>query len=73
MSALNPDPELNPPDSYKTDSQSEGERVFGFAGDNQQHLKTLVGFPGGSEVIASAWNVGDPGSIPTAVKIGSMR
>ena len=23
-----------------------------------------MGFPGGSEVKASAWNVGDPGSIP---------
>ena len=23
-----------------------------------------TGFPGGSEVKASAWNVGDPGSIP---------
>ena len=23
-----------------------------------------MGFPGGSEVTASAWNVGDPGSIP---------
>ena len=23
-----------------------------------------VGFPGGSEVKASAWNAGDPGSIP---------
>ena len=26
-------------------------------------VKTM-GFPGGSEVKASAWNVGDPGSIP---------
>ena len=25
---------------------------------------TLLGFPGGSEVKASAWNAGDPGSIP---------
>ena len=24
----------------------------------------MVGFPGGSEVKASAWNAGDPGSIP---------
>ena len=24
----------------------------------------ILGFPGGSEVKASAWNVGDPGSIP---------
>ena len=24
----------------------------------------MLGFPGGSEVKASAWNVGDPGSIP---------
>ena len=24
----------------------------------------LKGFPGGSEVKASAWNAGDPGSIP---------
>ena len=24
----------------------------------------IKGFPGGSEVKASAWNVGDPGSIP---------
>ena len=23
-----------------------------------------IGFPGGSEVKASAWNAGDPGSIP---------
>ena len=27
-------------------------------------LSNLGGFPGGSEVKASAWNVGDPGSIP---------
>ena len=27
-------------------------------------LCCLLGFPGGSEVKASAWNVGDPGSIP---------
>ena len=26
--------------------------------------RTIVGFPGGSEVKASACNVGDPGSIP---------
>ena len=25
---------------------------------------TLVGFPGGSEVKVSAWNAGDPGSVP---------
>ena len=24
----------------------------------------MVGFPGGSEVKASAWNAGEPGSIP---------
>ena len=27
-------------------------------------LKLWLGFPGGSEVKASAWNAGDPGSIP---------
>ena len=27
-------------------------------------LCLFLGFPGGSEVKASAWNVGDPGSIP---------
>ena len=27
-------------------------------------LSYQEGFPGGSEVKASAWNVGDPGSIP---------
>ena len=27
-------------------------------------LVTITGFPGGSEDKASAWNVGDPGSIP---------
>ena len=27
-------------------------------------FKLKMGFPGGSEVIASAWNAGDPGSIP---------
>ena len=27
-------------------------------------MLSLLGFPGGSEVKASAWNVGDPGSIP---------
>ena len=27
-------------------------------------LRPLEGFPGGSEVKASAWNVGDSGSIP---------
>ena len=27
-------------------------------------IYNLLGFPGGSEVKASAWNVGDPGSIP---------
>ena len=34
----------------------------------EQSLETITieseGFPGGSEVKASAWNVGDPGSIP---------
>ena len=28
------------------------------------NLQTIQGFPGGSEVKASAWNAGDPGSIP---------
>ena len=27
-------------------------------------LLIFLGFPGGSEVKASAWNAGDPGSIP---------
>ena len=27
-------------------------------------LRNYGGFPGGSEVKASAWNAGDPGSIP---------
>ena len=27
-------------------------------------LHSPLGFPGGSEVKASAWNAGDPGSIP---------
>ena len=27
-------------------------------------IYNLLGFPGGSEVKASAWNAGDPGSIP---------
>ena len=27
-------------------------------------MKEIGGFPGGSEVKASAWNAGDPGSIP---------
>ena len=27
-----------------------------------------MGFPGGSEVKASAWNAGDPGSIPGLVR-----
>ena len=29
----------------------------------------LTGFPGGSEVKASAWNAGDPGLIPSVGKI----
>ena len=40
--------------------------------DDVPHLSLIIyqpsaqrmGFPGGSEVKASAWNVGDPGSIP---------
>ena len=28
------------------------------------HSYTRISFPGGSEVKASAWNAGDPGSIP---------
>ena len=31
-------------------------------------LACLKGFPGGSEVKASACNVGDPGSIPMSVR-----
>ena len=31
---------------------------------NLTELKLWLGFPGGSEVKASAWNAGDPGSIP---------
>ena len=30
----------------------------------QVTVLVLTGFPGGSEVKASAWNSGDPGSIP---------
>ena len=36
-------------------------------GDDKHEVmsgSTLQGFPGGSEVKASAWNEGDPGSIP---------
>ena len=33
----------------------------------------LQGFPGGSEVKASAWNAGDPGSIPGSEKIPWRR
>ena len=29
-----------------------------------RYILIIMGFPGGSEVKASAWNVGDPGSIP---------
>ena len=36
--------------------------------DGQQHVSvcvnSFIGFPGGSEVKASACNIGDPGSIP---------
>ena len=28
------------------------------------YICIYIGFPGGSEVKASAWNTGDPGSIP---------
>ena len=36
-----------------------------FLGNNVLFFSCFVkGFPGGSEVKASAWNVGDPGSIP---------
>ena len=31
-------------------------------------MKEIGGFPGGSEVKASTWNAGDPGSIPGLVK-----
>ena len=38
-----------------------------------QILEVSMGFPGGSEVKASAWNVGDPGSIPGLGKIPWRR
>ena len=47
----------------------EAQAGIKIAGRNINNLRyaddiTLVGFPGGSEVKASAWNVGDLGSIP---------
>ena len=36
-----------------------------------QHIRS--GFPGGSEVKVSAWNAGDPGSIPGSGKIPWRR
>ena len=48
---------------------NESQAGIKVAGRNINNLRyaddiTLVGFPGGSEVKASAWNVGDLGSIP---------
>ena len=38
-----------------------------------EHLASAMGFPGGSEVKASAWNAGDPGFNPWVGKIPWRR
>ena len=49
---------------YQTHSHNLHFRITRLEFNNRKILPDPKGFPGGSEVKASAWNVGDPGSIP---------
>ena len=49
---------------YQTHSHNLHFRITRLEFNNRKILPDPQGFPGGSEVKASAWNVGDPGSIP---------
>ena len=50
--------------NYKASKQTRNTNIFCCCSSVEYSLSSNIGFPGGSEVKASASNAGDPGSIP---------